>query len=103
MIIKPFVQSKERKVVSGLFQIKRYVFYFLTAGFCVFFFAYDLTKDGEKTEDKHNTSLLDNNGLGVKKARGLTVAEEKKIEETAFKRRGEARRHVETGGYLPVR
>ncbi|MCY8346426.1 oligoendopeptidase F [Bacillus haynesii] len=78
MIIKPFVQSKERKVVSGLFQIKRYVFYFLTAGFCVFFFAYDLTKDGEKTEDKHNTSLLDNNGLGVKKARGLTVAEEKK-------------------------
>lgn len=37
MIIKPFVQPKERKVVSGLFQIKRYVFYFLTAGFCVFF------------------------------------------------------------------
>ena len=40
------------------------------------FFANDLTKGGEKTEDKTNTSLLDNNGLGVKKARGFTVAEE---------------------------
>ncbi|MDA7026106.1 oligoendopeptidase F [Bacillus sp. CLL-7-23] len=59
-----------------MFQMKSYLLCFLVAASSVIFSAYDLTKGGQKTEDKHNTSLLSINGLGVKKARGLKLTEE---------------------------